>query len=151
MPDGGASDSIAERLETREIMAPPKAVLHAINRIHIFLYRQTGGSVWGRMLGSPVLLLTTTGRRSGQPRTVPLVYTQQGGQYAVIATDNPAWQGNLRSNPRACIEVRGQQLEVIARDAAPEETARLWASLVEQSPAFARFSGKDLLVVLERV
>lgn len=132
-------------------MAPPKTVLRAINRIHIFLYRQTGGSVWGRMLGSPVLLLTTTGRKSGQPRTVPLVYTRLGDQYAVIATDNPAWQGNLRGNPCAHIEVRSQQFDVTARDATPDETARLWASLVEQSPAFARFSGKDPLVVLERV
>jgi F420H(2)-dependent quinone reductase len=116
-----------------------KAVFRTLNRIHIFLYRRSGGKILGNIVGSPVLILTTTGRKTQQPRTIPLVYAFDGQNYAVIATEQPAWHQNLQSTPQATIEICKQTYQVTARDATPEESAQWWARIVEQSSAFKSF------------
>lgn len=117
-----------------------KALFRAMNRLHIFLYRRSGGSILGKIAGSPVLLLTTVGRKTGKQRTVPLVYTRDEQQYVVIASDQPGWYANLRSQPEARIEIKGQIFQVEARDAAEAETPALWGRFIFQSPAFTSFS-----------
>src|SRR5688572_10869817 len=96
-------------------------IFRAANRFHIFLYRSSGGRLWGKMLGSPVLLLTTSGRKSGKARTVPIVYVRDGENYVVIASDRPGWYFNLKGNPAASIEVKGQTVRVTAREAEGDE------------------------------
>src|SRR5215212_6169278 len=80
-----------------------KVLMKAALAVYIFLYRLTNGAIGGRMAGLQVLLLTTTGRKTGQPRTTPLGYFTQNGNFVVIASNggadqNPAWYYNLKSD-----------------------------------------------------
>src|SRR5690349_19110592 len=83
---------------------PPKALFRTLNRIHIFLYRTSRGRILGSIVGSPVLLLTTTGRKTGKTRTVPIVHLRDDQNFVVIASDHPAWHKNLRGSAQAIIE-----------------------------------------------
>ena len=107
------------------------------------VYRLTGGrlgNTWrvGAALRKPipVCLLTTVGRRSGQPRTVPLLYLREGGRFVLVALQgglpkNPAWYLNLREDPEVVVEVGRERFELVARTASEEERAELWPRLVE--------------------
>jgi deazaflavin-dependent oxidoreductase (nitroreductase family) len=95
------------------------------------LYRLSGGRVGGKVGKAPVLLLTTTGRKSGQRRTAPVVYLQDGERMVVINTNAgnakvPAWSLNLAANPEAEVEVGKLKIAVVARVAEGEERADLW-------------------------
>ncbi len=98
---------------------------------HVRLYRETGGEVGYIWNGVPTLLLTTTGRRSGQPRTSPLIFARDGADYLLIASTggapkHPLWYRNLEAQPRAEIQVLDQQFAVTARTATGDERTRLW-------------------------
>lgn len=97
------------------------------------------------------MLLTTTGRKTGQARTVPIVYLHDDQHYVVIATDDPAWYRNLKNTAQASVEIKGKTISVTGRDAAIEETPALWAKIVAKSPAFKSAQGKPnhILVILE--
>ena len=106
---------------------------------------------------APVLLLTTRGRRTGRPRTVPLFYLRDGDRY-VVCNVNPGferpnpWTLNLRSDRRALVEAAGANIEVIGREVGAEESARYWPALVEMWPAYERFhlqGGTRSIFVLE--
>lgn len=130
---------------------PPKVIFRTLNRIHIFLYRKSGGKILGSVAGSPVLLLTTTGRKTGQLRTVPVVYAPYGDCYIVIASDDPAWYHNLKSAGRAFVEIKGRTISAQMYDAPTGATDDLWSKFIAQSPAFRSAEGKPnhQLVVLE--
>src|SRR6266516_3557676 len=126
--------------------------------IHRRVYRLTGGKIGGRIGKVPVLLLTTTGRKSGQPRTQPLAYTQAGDGYAVIASkggaaQHPLWYLNLRATPLAEVTVGRETRKVRARDAQGEERERLWRALADLYPGYDRYAQKTSrripVVVLE--
>ena len=113
-------------------------------KIHPWIYRTSGGRVLGSMLGMPVLLLTTTGRKSGVPRTTPLMYLPKGDAYLVIASyagepRHPAWYHNLRAQPNAEVQVRTQHIAVVARETEGEERARLWSEVVERESGYAEY------------
>ena len=115
--------------------------------IHKLVYRLTGGKVGGRIGKLPVLLLTTIGRKSGQPRTQPLAYTRVGDGYAVIASkggaaQHPLWYLNLRANPLAEVTVGRNTWQVRARDAEGEERERLWRALADLYPGYDRYAQK---------
>jgi deazaflavin-dependent oxidoreductase (nitroreductase family) len=110
----------------------------------IFLYRSSGGRIGGRIGKNPVLLLTTKGRRSGKPRTVPVMYFMDDSAYIVTASAagaqrNPGWFFNVRSNPQATIEVGRQRINVVGEVASPEKRAELWTRLLEIAPGFANY------------
>jgi deazaflavin-dependent oxidoreductase (nitroreductase family) len=132
---------------------PPKAIFRTLNRIHIALYRKSGGKILGSVVGSPVLLLTTTGRKTGHLRTVPIVYAPYGDCYIVIASDDPAWYRNLKNAGCGWVEIKGRTITVEMEDAPADTTADLWAKLIAQSPAFQSFQHKPdhQLVILEPV
>ncbi|QIN82188.1 nitroreductase family deazaflavin-dependent oxidoreductase [Rubrobacter tropicus] len=116
-------------------------------KLHSSLYRTTNGRVGGRMVGSPVLLLVTTGRRSGLRRTTPLLYLEDGGRYAIVASNggapkHPDWWLNLGANPEAAVEVGGREIRVRATEAVGEEKRRLWKRLVEMYPSYASYQAK---------
>jgi deazaflavin-dependent oxidoreductase (nitroreductase family) len=126
-----------------------------ISPLQRWLYRVTKGRV-SLTASAPVLLLTTIGRRSGQPRTVPLLYVRDGS-VLVVCNVNPGferpnpWTLNLRANGRAWVELRGTTLAVDARLAVVEEIDRYWPRLVELWPAYERFykqGGQRTLFVL---
>ena len=105
-------------------------------KIHPSIYRASGGRIMGTMFGMPVLLLTTTGRKSGAERTTPLMYIPKGKGYVVIASyagepRHPAWFLNLQANSRADVQVRRDRVPVVAREAEGEERADLWTEIVK--------------------
>ena len=105
-------------------------------------YRLSGGRVAGRIpSGAPICLLTTTGRRSGRPRTVPLVYVTDGDDLVVVASrggmgSHPAWYLNLRADPGATVQVGASTARVRARNATAAERERLWRLLTAVYPHF---------------
>ncbi len=112
------------------------AVQRAATKLHSFVYRVTDGRVGGSIAGGPVLLLTTTGRKSGRERTIPLLYLKDGEDLVVVGSNGgtaapPAWWLNLKNNPEATVEVGGRKVRVWAEEAGFEEKERLWTKLVE--------------------
>lgn len=113
-------------------------------RLHFFAYRASGGRVGGRLVGSPVLLLLTKGRRSGRERTTPLLYLEDGEDFVVVASNggapsDPDWWLNLKADPAATVEIGEKRLRVRAREVGGEEKRRLWARLVEMYPSYADY------------
>lgn len=113
-------------------------------RLNIFLVRLTAGRVGGRMGGQSILLLSTTGRRSGQPRETPLSYYRDGTRYLVVASNwgqdkFPDWYLNLQRQPRAAMLVDGRRLSVDGRAASDDEQARLWPLVTRQNAQFLRY------------
>jgi deazaflavin-dependent oxidoreductase (nitroreductase family) len=111
---------------------------------HVGLYRLSGGRVGSRFGKRTLLLLTTTGRKSGKSRTLPLQYIRDGSSYVVAAsnwgkTRGPAWWLNLRAQPRAQIQVGARVMQVTVEQASTEHRIRLWPLLVVQDPTFARY------------
>jgi len=99
------------------------------------------------MFGAPVLLLNTTGRKSGKARTTPLLYLKEGEDYVIVASNggaskHPAWYLNLRENPATTVEVEGRKERIRAEEASPGEKARLWPKLVEMYPPYASYQKK---------
>jgi deazaflavin-dependent oxidoreductase (nitroreductase family) len=110
-------------------------------KLNVPLYRLSGGRIGGRVGRAPVLLLTTTGRKSGQRRTAPVVYLADGENVVVINTNAgnakvPAWSLNLAANPEAEVERGRRRYPVRARVAEGEERARLWRRHNEQYAGF---------------
>jgi deazaflavin-dependent oxidoreductase (nitroreductase family) len=115
------------------------------NRRIIETFRANGGEVGGQYAGMPLLLLTTTGRRTGRPHTTPLAYLAQDGDLVVFASKggaptNPDWFHNLRAHPVATVEVGADRFEARARITAGEERARLFALQAERRPQFAGYA-----------
>src|SRR3954452_16563177 len=127
---------------------------------HVRRYRETGGEVghiWKR--GSTILLLTTSGRRTGEPRTVPLIYAEGGGAYVVIASkggapEHPGWYRNLLAEPRVEVQIEDEVFPASARTAEGDERQRLWELAARQWPAYDDYRKKTdreiPVVVLER-
>ena len=117
-----------------------------LSMFSLILYNLTGGRIQMNNAQDPVglLALTTTGRKSGQPRTVSLVYIKSGSSYVVAATNagrdkHPAWYFNLRSNPQITLRMKNQQIKAVAEMVDPEQRKQLWEQLVAASPMFARY------------
>jgi deazaflavin-dependent oxidoreductase (nitroreductase family) len=108
-------------------------------------YRLSGGRVAGNIpSGAPICLVTTSGRRSGRLRTVPLVYVPDGDDLVVVASrggmgSHPAWYLNLRADPGATVQVGSTIMRVRARDATEAERERLWPTLTAAYPHFAAY------------
>lgn len=123
---------------------------------HLALYRATGGRIGGTMGSLRVLLLTTTGRRSGQPRTVPLVYFEDGDRLVVIGSKggdprDPLWWENLKATPVAMIQIGSETRRVRARLASPDERERLWPRIKQENAFYAgyeRKTSREIPVVL---
>jgi deazaflavin-dependent oxidoreductase (nitroreductase family) len=118
----------------RSTNAPPMWVLRIFVSLHVLTYRLSGRRLGRSMNGMPVLLLTTTGRKTGKPRTVPLVYLRDEADYVVTlgVVERPAWLLNLRAHPQAEIQVGPSRMKVKAREASDEERRQLWT----RAPAY---------------
>jgi deazaflavin-dependent oxidoreductase (nitroreductase family) len=124
-----------------------KSLFRLILAIYVFLYQLTGGKFGSRVQGLRVLLLTTTGRKTGNKRTTPLGYFERDGGYVIVGSNagfdtHPAWFHNLRSNPRATIQINDQQFEVSAEFAGPDKRGQLWTRLIEIAPTYANYAKK---------
>ena len=114
---------------------------NAVTAAHTFAYRRTGGRVGGSFGRIRMLLLTTTGARTGEQRTQPLLYTMHGESFVLIASNggaprHPAWFHNLKRHPRAEVQVDGRRLVVRARQAKPQERAELWRQMTRVWPLY---------------
>lgn len=121
--------------------------LRWVGKLNIPLYRLSGGRIGGKINQAPVLLLTTTGRKSGQKRTAPVVYLADGEDVVVIGSNaghnrTPAWSLNLKANPEAEIEVGRERRTVRARVAEGEERAELWRKHNEQYSGFDEYEAR---------
>ncbi len=115
--------------------------------IQTFLYRLTGGKLGGKFMGFDVLLLTTTGRKSGRTRTVPLGNFSHSGGYVVVASNggqpsHPAWYFNLKSNPHVTIQVLDKVIPAIAEVLTGDERAQAWQQVIATAPNYAAYQKK---------
>jgi deazaflavin-dependent oxidoreductase (nitroreductase family) len=118
-----------------------------VTRLHRAVYRSTGGRVGARMAGLDMVLLTTTGRKSGQPRTLPLACLQDGEDWIVVASNggqdfHPAWWLNLQANPRAQAQLGRETRSIVAHEAIDDDRARLWPLLKQQNAAYPKYEKK---------
>lgn len=114
---------------------------------HVRVYRETGGARGYRWRGTRILLLTTTGRRSGEERTTPLIHRTDGDQWVVVASkggapEHPDWFENLSADPDVEIQVHDEVIPVRASVAEGGERDRLWQLMLEDWPAYADYQDK---------
>jgi deazaflavin-dependent oxidoreductase (nitroreductase family) len=111
---------------------------------HVRVYRETDGEHGYQWRGTTILLLTTVGRTSGEPRTTPLIHRTDGERWVVVASkggapENPSWYENLLADPNATIQVKGDSIDVRASTAEGEERERLWSLMTEVWPAYDEY------------
>ena len=114
---------------------------------HVRVYRETGGERGYEWRGTTALLLTTTGRSSGEPRTVPLIYRADGDRYVVVASkggapEDPDWYTNMQADPDAEVQVKADTIPVRMTVAEGEERERLWALMVQVWPDYDAYQAK---------
>src|SRR5579884_3094849 len=114
---------------------------------HVRVFRETDGERGYRWRGTTILLLTTTGRKSGEPRTTPLIHRTDGERWVIVASkggwpQHPIWFQNLQADPDAEIELPGEKVPVRASVAEGEERARLWSMMCEVWPAYDEYQQK---------
>jgi deazaflavin-dependent oxidoreductase (nitroreductase family) len=110
-------------------------------RAHIWVYRRTNGRLGAKLLWFPAALVTTKGRRTGEPRTTATLYLRDDDRVVLPASfggrsDHPAWYRNLKADPNVAVQIRGDRLDLVARDATDEERARYWPPLIRIYPPY---------------
>jgi deazaflavin-dependent oxidoreductase (nitroreductase family) len=136
---------------------PPDLVL--FGEEHVRQYQQTDGAVGYEWNGATCLLLTTTGRKSGQQRTLPLIFASSGRSCVVVASNggaptHPAWFLNIQADPHVEVQVKGDRFSATARTATGEEREALWQLMTVDWPNYNEYTKRtDRLipvVVLDR-
>ena len=126
---------------------------------HVRAYIDTGGERGYHWRGTTILLLTTTGRKSGAPRVMPLIFRELDGNPVIVASkggapEHPAWYLNMQEDPEVEVQVKGDVFKARARDAEGEERERYWQAMLEVWPDYADYQSKTdrqiPVVVLER-
>jgi len=154
--DSAIARAVQKLASTRAFAAAGSKILPPVDRV---LYRLTGGRVALSQSLVPSLVLTTTGRKSGEPRTTPLATLPVGDDFLVVGSNfgkehHPAWTANLLANPEAMVTFKGGEIPVVARLLDPDEKAKVWPDLLRIWPAWTSYterSGRDLRVFkLER-
>lgn len=129
-------------------------------KLHRTIYEKTGGRLMARLAGIDMLLLTTRGRKTGLPRTLPLACFRDGDDLVVVGSNNgqdrpPAWWLNLQADPGARVRFGREEFRVRAELASGAERERLWPWLKQRNPQYARYEQKTHreipVVVLKRV
>jgi deazaflavin-dependent oxidoreductase (nitroreductase family) len=115
-------------------------------------FRANQGKVGGRFSDMTLLLLHTTGARSGKPRLNPVAYTRDGERYVIIASkggspENPDWYYNLVANPRVKVEVEAEMFEALAEVAPETERTRLFEQMAARHPGFAEYQKRTERVI----
>jgi F420H(2)-dependent quinone reductase len=118
-----------------------------LSRLHVNVYRLTGGVVGRRLVGNNMLLLTTRGRTTGKAHTVPLLYLPDGDTLVVVASwggrpRDPEWYRNLVTEPRAIVQVRSKTRAVLARTANTDERETWWPQIVAAYPGYRIYQSR---------
>lgn len=122
------------------------------NKNVIAEFRANSGVVGGMFAGAPLLVMTTIGAKSGQPREIPLVYTKDGDQPVIIASkggapSNPDWYFNLKANPQATIELGAETFQAKVVEVTGERRDRLYAQMVTERPDFGTYQQNTTRVI----
>jgi deazaflavin-dependent oxidoreductase (nitroreductase family) len=126
---------------------------------HVRIYRETNGATGYLWNGVPTLLITSTGRKSGQKRTIPIIFTQVGDKYVIIASKggsatHPAWYLNILEDPSVEIQIKGDIFKARTRTAKSPEREELWAAAVAAWPNYDLYQSRTTrlipVVVIER-
>jgi deazaflavin-dependent oxidoreductase (nitroreductase family) len=130
-----------------------------MSRMNVWLWRLSGGRLGSRFLYSaPVMLLTTTGRKTGQSRTTPILYLEDGANVVTVASKagsahHPSWYGNFVAHPDVEIEIGRQRRRMRARTASEEEKQKLWPRLTAMYPPYGDYQARTAreipVVILE--
>jgi F420H(2)-dependent quinone reductase len=120
---------------------PLAFLLKLFARAHVWVYLHTHGRLGAKLLWFPAALLTTTGRRTGQPRVTPTLYLRDGDRVILPASfggraANPMWYRNLQANPKVHVQIRGEHFDLIARDANDAERDQYWPPLIRIYPPY---------------
>jgi len=131
---------------------PDTETLKAFNKSISDEFRANDGKVGGQFEGADLLLLTTTGAKSGQPRLSPLAYFRVDGKLLILgsfagADVNPAWVHNLRANPSARVEIGNESTDVTARELPPAERDELFPKITAAAPGFAEYQAKTTRII----
>ena len=126
---------------------------------HVRLYQKTHGEKGYLWNGAPILLVTTKGRNSGEPRIIPIIFTQYGDSHVIIASKggsptHPQWYLNILQEPRVRVQVKADEFDAIARTAESPERERIWAEAVKTWPRYDEYQSRTSrlipVVVLQR-
>jgi deazaflavin-dependent oxidoreductase (nitroreductase family) len=131
---------------------PDAETMWAFNKTIVDEFRTNGGKVGGPFEGATLLLLTSTGAKSGQPRLAPLAYLTIDGKMIIIgskagADTNPDWVHNLRANPSAHVEVGAETYDVTARELPAAERDEVFPKIVAVAPGFGEYRAKTTRVI----
>ena len=131
---------------------PDTETIKAFNNNVADEFRANGGKVGGQFEGADLLLLTTTGAKSGEPRVSPLAYFRIDGKLLIIGSFagsdvNPAWVHNLRANPAARVEIGNESSDVTARELPSGERDELFGQITAAAPGFAEYQAKTTRVI----
>lgn len=137
-----------------ESAPPPERIVRWFSAANVWLYRASGGRLGGTMKGAPILLLTVAGRRSGKPRTLPLVYVATQRGYALIASKggaprDPAWYRNLEAASSAEIQIGRRRFPVTAEIVPPdsERYDAIWRQGLALYPDYALYRTRTTRVI----
>jgi deazaflavin-dependent oxidoreductase (nitroreductase family) len=134
--------------------------LSLLGDAHVQAYRETNGEKGYLWNGAPILLITTKGRRTGQQRTIPIIFAYDGDACVIIGSKggsptHPKWYLNILEEPRVEIQIKGEKFEAVTRTAESPERERLWAEVMKVWPKYdeyqSRTSRRIPVVVIERV
>lgn len=127
-------------------------IIKAMSKVNVAIYRWTGGLLGSKWRvgsafpwGIPVLLLTTTGRKSGHPRVAPLLFIEDDANVIIVASqgglpNDPLWYKNLQANPDCEVQIKRRKMKMKARTASTDEREGLWPKLVDHYPDFASYA-----------
>jgi deazaflavin-dependent oxidoreductase (nitroreductase family) len=129
---------------------PPRWLLKFSSRLHVFFFRLTGGRMGNTVNGLPVLLLTTTGRRSGENHTTPVVFLRHGAEMIIApgVVEKPDWFRNLKRHPQAQVQIGASVLRVLATQVGHEERSRLWEKVPDYWNDYQRRARTELPLIL---
>ena len=138
----------------------PGTDISLLGEKHVKVYRETSGEQGYLWNGVPILLLTTTGRKSGEPRTIPIIFTPYKNSFVIIASkggspEHPKWYLNILDNPQVTVQVKADVFKAVTRSAQPPEREAIWAEAVKSWPNFDVYQSRTTrqipVVVIERV
>ena len=139
--------------------AKPAVDLSLLGEEHVRVYRETNGErgyIWN---GAPILLLTTTGRQSGEARTIPIIFSRYGDSYVIMGSrggspTHPAWYLNILANPQVELQVKADKFAAVARTAESPEREAIWKEALKVWPRYEDYQSRTTrqipVVVIER-
>ena len=138
---------MAQAPMTEQEFARLRKFIKPFSRLNVLVYKLTSGRLMGKFQGRPVVLITMTGAKSGEKRTVPLMYVPYGEGLIIVASQggapkSPVWHKNLVAHPDIEAQYLGRKMKLRARQADDAEKAKVWPICVEHYPPFADYQAR---------